>query len=197
MAAKTLADRQGYVVEGKRRLRIRRQTKSGLSQRQQTRFLEALAETCNVLLSAHTAGVRPQRVYDLKARDASFRLGWDRALAAGYAELELIMLRRALHGVEKVVKAPDGKLTVMTQYSDRLGLALLKMHREGAGYADEHDVQTEEHREACDRIAARLERLRDLDEEPGEGAAIETKAKPDRLTLIRTQLGRSRKLAGR
>ena len=186
-----LADKKGYVVEGKSRPRIRRQAKPGLSERQRRRFLEALAGTCNVSLSAQTAGVRPQRVYDLKARDASFRLGWDRALAAGYAELELIMLRRALHGVEKVVKAPDGKLTVMIHYSDRLGLALLKMHREGASYADEHDVETEEHREACERIVARLERLREQNEEPAE-PSIETKARPDRLALIRQMLGRSR-----
>ena len=186
-----LADKQGFVVEGKSRPRVRRQAKPGLSERQQQRFLEALAETCNVLLSAQTAGVRPQRVYDLKARDASFRLGWDRALAAGYAELELIMLRRALHGVEKMVKAPDGKLTVMMQYSDRLGLALLKMHREGASYADEHDVETEEHREACERIMARLDRLG----EQNEAAAIETKGRADRLEIVRRGLRQVRALA--
>ncbi|MCY7398300.1 MAG: hypothetical protein LH466_05620, partial [Sphingomonas bacterium] len=42
---------------------------------------------------------------------------WDRALAVGYSRLELMLLERALHGVEKVVVARDGSSSVMREYA--------------------------------------------------------------------------------
>lgn len=179
------ADREGFAVDGKSRPRVRRQRKAAVTAAQRTKFLETLAESCNVLLSAKEAGFRPQRAYDLKARDAAFRAGWDEALATGYAQLELMMLERALHGVEKVVRLPGGESRVMREYSDRVGLALLKMHREGASYADADDVDQEEQREACERIAARLERLRERDgSRAGDQGAVETKGRGDRLEVL-------------
>ena len=128
------------------------------------RFLEALATCCNVKLAAKTAKVSTSAVYVRRSRNASFRTAWDGALATGYAQLELMMLERALHGVEKVIVARDGTRTVMREYSDRVALALLRMHRDTAKLADEptDDVEYEEARE---RIVARIERLRELDEE--------------------------------
>ena len=183
----SLADRKGFAVDGKSRPRIRRQGKPAVSAAQRKHFLETLADTCNVLLSAERAGFRPQRAYDLKARDATFRAGWDQALATGYAQLEMIMLERALHGVEKTVRLPNGKSTVMRDYSDRLGLTLLKMHREGASAIDEV-VESAEQEEICARIMARLERLRTID-----GDAIEIKSGYGRLSLIEWGFARASK----
>lgn len=139
-----------------------------------------------------------------RARDAAFRSGWDRALSVGYAQLEMMMLERALHGVEKVVVARDGSREVMREYSDRIGLALLRMHRDNAGHADE-EHGPEEVAEAAERILARLKKIAERVETEGEGdgteapstipacagthaarggGAVETKAAVDRLALI-------------
>src|SRR5690349_3008348 len=65
-------------------------------------FLEALADSCNVTLSAAKAGVSPSGAHKRRRSHAAFRAGWDEALAQGYAALEMEMLKRALHGVEKI-----------------------------------------------------------------------------------------------
>jgi hypothetical protein len=65
----------------------------------------------------------------------------------------------------------------MREYSDRTALALLRMHRESAAIANE-SVDDAEWQEARDRIVARLERIRERDEQ------YETKGAVDRLALI-------------
>ena len=74
-----------------------------------------------------------------------------------------MLLERALHGVEKVVIARDGTKTVMREYSDRVALALLRMHRDTAKIADE-PIDDMEYEEARDRVIARLERLREQEQ---------------------------------
>ena len=61
-------------------------------------FVEALAETCNVTLAAKAIERSLTTVYDRRAKDASFRASWDRALGIGYSRLEMMLLERALHG---------------------------------------------------------------------------------------------------
>lgn len=146
------------------------------TQAKQKAFLEALGESCNVKLAARKAGVSTSRAYVRRANDANFRAGWDRALATGYAQLEMMLLERALHGVEKTVIGRDGTKTVMREYSDRVALALLRMHRENASFADEN-VEDAEWQEARERVVERLSRLR-------EQAEVETKAAVDRVGLI-------------
>jgi hypothetical protein len=91
------------------------------------------------------------------------------------------MLERALHGVEKTVIARDGTKTVMREYSDRVGLALLRMHRDSAAMAGD-GADHEQYREACERIMERLERLREQDK-------VETKS-ANRVATIAWALGR-------
>lgn len=140
-------------------------------------FTDVLADTCNVTLAAQAIGRSISNVYKQRAKDASFRAAWDAALSIGYSRLELMMLERALHGVEKTVIARDGTTTVMREYPDRVALTLLRMHRENAAIADE-SVEDMEYQEACERIVARLQRLRESDE------GTETKGLPDRGKLI-------------
>ncbi len=95
-------------------------------------FVETLAETCNVTLAAK---------------------------AIGYSRLEMMLLERALHGVEKVVVAKDGTSSVMTEYPDRVALTLLRLHRERVTNS-EQPIDEQEYVEARDRILARIERIR-------------------------------------
>lgn len=168
---------------GKRVRKVRPSYRSWTAARQRA-FLEALSECCNVKLAARKAGVSTSQAYVRRSKDATFRAGWDRALATGYAQLEMMLLERALHGVEKTVIARDGTKTVMREYSDRVALALLRMHRENAAFGDE-SVEDHEWQEARERIVERLQRLRERDE-------VETKAVVDHVELIKWALdGRS------
>lgn len=156
-----MADKN-LILEGGKRVRQVARSPRSWTPASQKAFLEALAESCNVKLAAKKAGLSTSQAYVRRNKDASFRAGWDRALATGYAQLEMMMLERALHGVEKVVIARYGTKTVMREYSDRVGLALLRMHRENAAFADDR-TEDFEIEEARDRIVERLARLRDQD----------------------------------
>jgi hypothetical protein len=175
--------KRGLAVDGGTRVRVRRQKKPAWTRAKEKKFLETLAETCNVLLSAKAAKVRPQRAYDRRAKDAAFRASWDRALAEGYAQLEMMMLERALHGVEKTIVLKSGETSVMREYNDRTALALLRMHRETAATASE-SVDREDYQEACERIISRLERLREREEGAEGELPVETKGARDSVALI-------------
>ena len=155
------------------------------------RFVETLADTCNVTLAAASVGRSMSNIYKWKAKDASFRAAWDQALAVGYSRLELMLLERALHGVEKVVVARDGTSTVMRDNPDRVALTLLRMHRESAALAEE-SIDGREHDEACARIIAKLSRLKQRDAQDAvrddRESAVETKGAGARLAFIRAAL---------
>ena len=57
------------------------------------------------------------------------------AIGDAYQRLELALLDRAFNGTEKVVKRRDGSEERMLEYSNQLGLSLLKMHRNTAAEA--------------------------------------------------------------
>ena len=61
-----------------------------LSKRAQ--FLEALAETSNVLLSAQRAGLPLREMHKLRRKDAAFAAEWRAALMEGYDMLEMELL---------------------------------------------------------------------------------------------------------
>ena len=159
-----MAKTTALVLESGIRKRQVRPSYRSWTPAKERRFLEALATCCNVKLAAKMAKVGTSAAYVRRQKNATFRAAWETALATGYAQLELMMLERALHGVEKVIVARDGTRTVMREYSDRVALALLRMHRDTARTADE-PVDDAEYEEARERIMARLERLRDRDEE--------------------------------
>jgi len=73
------------------------------------RFVEVLADSCNVSLAARSVGRSVGNVYIQRSKDSAFRAAWDQALSIGYARLELMMLERALHGVEKAVRLSSGQ----------------------------------------------------------------------------------------
>lgn len=150
------------------------------SKEKQATFIEVLADSCNVKLACQAIGGGITTAYRLRAKDASFRQAWDQALAIGYAKLEMMMLERALHGVEKEVKLRGGESRIMRQYNDRMALALLRQHRETVAHV-EAQADEEEYQAACERIIEKLAKLRARE----EGAErTETKTSGDRLALI-------------
>ena len=167
---------------GKAKLRAARAT--DWTPAKQEKFIDALTESCNVTLAAKKARVSLTTVYRRRSQDATFRAEWGRAVAVGYSQLEMMLLERALHGVEKPVSAKAGETSVMRHYDDRTALALLKLHRDGAAAA-EHEVDSAEHEEACERIIARLARLKERLE-----GAIETKSAGDGHGVVRWALSR-------
>ena len=157
--------------------------KRSWTQAKADKFIEVLAESCNVSLAARAIKRSLGTVYGQRAKDAEFRGQWDQALAIGYARLEMMMLERALHGVEKVIVLKSGESKVMREYPDRIALALLRMHRENVATTND-GVDDEDYQEACERIIARLERLRERDDEEAAEQALETKQAVDRFALM-------------
>ena len=146
--------------------------------------VETIADSCNVTLAARAIGRSMTNVYRHRARDATFRRHWEQALAIGYSRLELMLLERALHGVEKVVALKDGGQSVMRDYDNRTALALLRMHRDGVASSEE-PIAEQEYAEARDRILARIERIRER-----KGIKVEKKGLA-RCDALLTLIGRA------
>lgn len=143
------------------------------------KFAAVLADSCNVTLAAKAVKRSLSNVYAHRNKDATFRAAWEQALAIGYARLEMMMLERALHGIDKVVTV-RGESKIMREYDDRVALALLRQHRDSVAQF-EAQSDDDEYREACDRIIDKLARLRERER---EAEPAESKAGDDRIGLI-------------
>src|SRR3546814_15321778 len=73
------------------------------------KFLETLAQTCNVSEAARVVGRNLSTVYYLKRRDPAFARAWKQALSIGHEELRALMLRQALFGTEDEEIVLDGR----------------------------------------------------------------------------------------
>jgi hypothetical protein len=175
----------GY--RGNTQKRIGRQ--SDFTQAKADKFIQVLADSCNVSLAARAIKRSIGNIYHHRQKDAEFRAAWDQALSIGYARLEMMMLERALHGVEKLVVLKSGETKVMREYSDRVALSLLRLHRENVAEIDS-GVDEQEYREACERIIERLSRLRERDQEDEAERGLETKGSSDAIGLIEYALRR-------
>lgn len=128
-------------------------------------FLDALAETCNIMAAAQAAGVRSQSVYELKRKDAAFAEGWRHALACGYDVLETRLVGLAIQlategGPREFDNGPHGRIDT------DLGLRMLTQHRgamagkaRGGGPALKHATR-EETDEAILKKIEMIERAR-------------------------------------
>ena len=148
------------MVEGKVRVKVRRASPQSWTKAKTAMFLATLADTCNVVRAAKSAGVSTNYAYRRRKEDAAFRAGWAAAVAEGYAKLELVLLDRALNGKIKLVRGRDGKDARIREYSDTLALTLLKRHQESAAEAD-YEQDADEVAEARERIIAKLARLKE------------------------------------
>ena len=132
-------------------------------------FLSELAETCNVTAACAAAGVSTAGAYLRRRSHAAFRSGWLEAIGNAYQRLELALLDRAFNGTEKLVQRRDGSEERMREYSNQLGMQLLKMHRDTATEASSEapDGDLQERRE---RLVNKLLRLKKRIEAETAGA---------------------------
>jgi len=158
--------RSGLTLDGKGRIRLRKPARNAWTREKERKFLTVLSDTCNVKLAAAEAGVSPQRAYERRRTHARFHSGWVEAIGLAYARLELILLDRALNGVERIVKRRDGSEERMVDYSNQVALTLLKMHRDTAIEADS-EPPVEDADELREKLLKKLERLRLREERKG------------------------------
>jgi phage FluMu protein gp41 len=86
------------------------------------------------------------------------------AIGAAYQRLELVLLDRAFNGTERIVKRKDGSEERMLEYSNQLGLTLLKMHRDTAIEAGT-EFQPQQIEELRERVLNKLQRLKQRHEQ--------------------------------
>lgn len=120
---------RGLVLTGGKKPQLRKAKKDGWTPAKKGRFLEALADTCNIALSLRRVKMSASGLAKLRARDAAFRAGWAVAVREAVARLEIVMLERALKGTVKTVTKAGGQTETMHEYPNAIALQLLRMHR--------------------------------------------------------------------
>jgi len=138
---------------------MRKASRRNWTKTKESKFLSVLAETCNVTEAARQAGICLSYAYKRRASNAGFRAGWMQAIGDAYQRLELVLLDRAFNGIEKVVKRRDGSEERMLEYSNQLGLSLLKMHRNTAAEAAS-EMPPEDVGEMREQLVKKLLRLK-------------------------------------
>jgi hypothetical protein len=141
-------------------------------------FLDHLAATCNVKLSAKECGFSPQALYMRRRNDPAFMQRWDAALSHGYAHLEALMVQRAIEVFEGFAPDPDAPVR-MPEVTVQDALILLGHHRrkmEGGPKSRREWARPRSLDEVRDSILRKLEAiaptpipLRQAEGEPGDG----------------------------
>ena len=112
-----------------------------VSQRDQQRFLEALANGWTVRAASTLTGRHHSSFYELRKADDSFADLWTEAWEAGTQAIEQEAFRRAVEGYEEVTKDGDGNvMRRVRRYDSALLQTLLKARRPEA-YRDNATVQ--------------------------------------------------------
>jgi hypothetical protein len=148
----------------------RKASERSWTKEKEAKFFSVLADTCNVTLAAEETGVSTGGAYKRRKENAAFRAGWLEAISVAYQRLELVLLDRAFNGTEKVVKRRDGSEERMLEYSNQLGLALLKMHRDTAVEAST-EFQPDQIEELKERLFNKLRRLKQRDAREADASA--------------------------
>ncbi len=116
------------------------------------RFLETLATTSNAAAAAQIARVSLSRAYETRRTEPDFALAWQAAIADGYLNLELEVIRRLR----------EGDLT--TANGDKFDFAnairLLSARREGAKGAGQSEVRNVSVAEVRASITRKIEDIR-------------------------------------
>ncbi|GER08214.1 hypothetical protein GCM10007972_17420 [Iodidimonas muriae] len=131
----------------------------GLSTRRRRVFLDALRASANVSASARAAGLSRSEIYRLRAKNAEFREDWDHALEEALDDLECELRRRAVEGVEKPVFYAGKPCGSVVNYSDSLGMFLLKSRRPHVFASDSKAASPDGSDEPGETAHGRLESL--------------------------------------
>jgi hypothetical protein len=151
---------KSLVLVAGSRPQMRKATSKSWTGKKEKVFLSVLAETCNVTRACAAADVGVTSAYRRKKSNAGFRAAWLAAISVAYQQLELILLERAFVGTEKIVSVRGGEPQAMREYSNTLGLTLLKLHRDSATDA-EFEASPEEIEEVRERLVRKLQRMKD------------------------------------
>jgi phage terminase small subunit len=167
--ARKRKDDSALVLVGGKKPQMREASKSSWTNAKEAEFLAVLADTCNVTQAAAEAGVSSSAAYKRRKENAAFRAAWLEAISVAYQRLELVLLERAFNGTEKLVKRRDGSEERMREYSNQLGLTLLKMHRDTAVEAS-IEMAPDQIEELRERLFNKFKRLKQRDQSGDESA---------------------------
>jgi hypothetical protein len=137
----------------------------GWSAARQRMFVESLAETGSVHLSARSAGLSARSAYALRVRSGAFAAAWDAAQQLAVGRLSALAFDRAIHGrVEQFYR--DGELIGEKQLpSDKLLtwlLARLDPKRFAAPWERRKDDISDPQTEAQQAFPTLLDHLTDI-----------------------------------
>lgn len=143
------------------RAQMRRWRKKIWTVKRKAEFLDVLKATCNVQEACRAVDMSKCGVYALRRRDAGFAAAWKEAVEQGYSELEMLLLRQSIHGVETTETLddgqPDGRKRVKTvhSYPHAIALRLFLAHRQNVdAYREEQGIE----RPGSDTVRAEIER---------------------------------------
>jgi len=159
-----LARKKELTLVAAAKPQLKKRAKRDWSKAKAERFIAVLGETCNVSEACRRSKVPLAVAYRRRKIDAAFRAAWREAIASAYQRLELVLLDRAFNGTEKVVKRKDGSEERMREYSDQLGLTLLRLHRDAAAEAT-REYEPQQIEELRERVLRKLVRLKQRHEE--------------------------------
>lgn len=176
---KEMRVRRARRGDGSLRAQTCRVPAGGWTQARKAAFLEALRETCNVQESVQRVGMSVSGLYWQRQRDRAFAQGWQEALEESYTELELLLLRHALHGAERIERSDDGKggerRKVVHSHPHAVAMRLLLAHRQSvADYRAERGIARPGSEELNERILSKVAKMRErLHAPPEEEAGAE------------------------
>ncbi|MBO0749931.1 MAG: hypothetical protein J2O44_05835 [Porphyrobacter sp.] len=144
---------------GKDGLQIVRSEGARWTEEAEAEFLDHLAASCNVTLSAKATGFSREAIYKRRRHDPAFAARWQAALEQGYARIEMLLVQRATDVLERQVPDPD---TPLADMSTRDAIAILQLHRtsvKGEGRAPGWRGRPRSLDEMRDSILAKLEAI--------------------------------------
>ncbi len=101
-----------------------------LTAEEKTSFIKKLRSTYgNVSKAAAAVKVSRHAVYCHRRQDEDFADAWDEAIAAGGDDLEELLHKHALKGVEEHVYQGGRLIGTNIKFNHTLGLALLRRHK--------------------------------------------------------------------
>lgn len=89
-------------------------------------FLDELGASCNVTHAAAACGFSRFILYKRRREDPAFAARWQAAKEQGYVRLEMLLVQRAIEGLEGHLPDPDTPFPDMTVKD---AIAILQLHR--------------------------------------------------------------------
>jgi hypothetical protein len=119
----------GGLPQGATRMQVRKLRSDGWTAAKKKKFIAMLAETANVRMAVKAVGMSGFSAYSLRKKSPAFAKAWAEALEIGVAQLEMMVLEKALNGEEKPVYYAGKVIGTAPAYSERLAIFLLKAHK--------------------------------------------------------------------